>query len=499
MRIYKKFNLSKEILEEDYKNLGSLSAVAKKYNISITPIRSCFKRHNISYNTTNKIYSCNDSIFSVENEISFYLAGFIAADGYITKNGKRLTICLSKKDISHLEKIKSLLNSTNPIHVYKTKHSKYNSKWKDIEVACLSITSKQICDDLNFYFEIKNNKSLTYKFPLKLIHHKLVNHFMRGYFDGDGSFYNFKSNNLRSCLRGTTEFLEIYKNILNTNLNLSGGKIGFDTGIGRLDYYTNQENKYIYNFLYKNSSHYLYRKFEKGKLAEDYLNSPLVQSDIQYKVNNVANDINIGDEFFFNKDSEESLYWIGYLYKNIKIHNLLSRKYITIYDYDRNVLEKFLKVFPYLAEINNKNIIKIYSKNMISNLETYFSITDRMFNGIPDWLFNTLNFKHFLRGYIDNNSIFYIDTRPRLRLEILGSQNTLLNIKKYFSNILISKVIPLPYKNNKYSISYTGKNANTIYKFLYDDCFYFSEKNKNIYTVFNRDRVGLPIEKNYEA
>lgn len=217
-------------------------------------------------------YKVNHNIFQEETERSFYLAGFIAADGCIriSKTNKnrnyinhRLQISLSKEDKKHLILIRNLLESDNPINDYEIKNSKKNPNWNDVWESKLLITSKQIVKDLK-KFNIVPRKSLTYKFPTWLKKHPLRKHFMRGYFDGDGSFFiNSELSYDRLCfsLRGTKEFLKIYQKVLEKDCGFkSKASISKTEKIGHLRYKGEFALK-IRNFFYDTSTIYLKRKY----------------------------------------------------------------------------------------------------------------------------------------------------------------------------------------------------------------------------------------------
>lgn len=222
-------------------------------------------------------YLVNHNIFQEESERAFYLAGFIAADGCIriSKTNRsynyinhRLVISLSKNDKKHLLLIKELLGSTNPVCDYLVKNSKRNKKWNDVWESKLSITSKQIVSDLE-KFNIKPRKSLTFIFPKWLEKHPLVNHFMRGYFDGDGSFYiNSELSYDRLCcsIRGTENFLRAFKRVLEKNCGFRGGNMDTSSRAAQLRFKGEIPIK-IKNFLYQNATIYLDRKF---KIQENY-------------------------------------------------------------------------------------------------------------------------------------------------------------------------------------------------------------------------------------
>jgi len=93
---------------------------------------------------------------------------------------------------------------------------------------------------------------------------------MRGYFDGDGSFYESKLTQGRMVkqvnfsLRGTIKFLKVYRSILERECNLKKRTkdIRINSGIGVLEYGGNGVIKQIVKFLYKDTVTHLDRKKE---------------------------------------------------------------------------------------------------------------------------------------------------------------------------------------------------------------------------------------------
>lgn len=213
-------------------------------------------------------YSVNNDIFANDTEISFYLAGFIAADGCILNSGKRykLKIKLSVNDRIFLNDVKKLLCSTNPIF--------YDKKSSSVE---FTVSSKKILQDLS-RFNILPRKSLTYTMPEWLQEHPFVNHFLRGYIDGDGSFYikTFKNQISQTgfSLCGTKEFLEQTKNIFNKkcNVTLSSKSIRQrpNDKIHHLDFSGTHNISKIASFIYKDHSFCLERKRDIAILSHLY-------------------------------------------------------------------------------------------------------------------------------------------------------------------------------------------------------------------------------------
>lgn len=267
--------LTKEVLEQAYIECGSLKAVARKFDVDSGTVKRYMQQFNLEFKPQVR-YDCDHDFFSRENEESFYIAGFIAADGCIrNRKGKYgnsrydLYIGLSKNDKEFLENVRKILKAETPIRDFIIKNSERNLSWNDCWKSEISITSKKMYDDLA-KFNIVPRKSLVYTFPEWLINHPLKHHFMRGYNDGDGSFFIPRLAEGRSVkqvyftLRGTPKFLEVYRSILEKEcvLEIRDKPIRISSGHGCLEYGGNGIASKIIDYLYKDATIYLQRKYD---------------------------------------------------------------------------------------------------------------------------------------------------------------------------------------------------------------------------------------------
>jgi hypothetical protein len=224
---------------------------------------------NIVKNPDRRKYACDDDFFSRDDEKSFYWAGFWAADGCIFKNrnSKQIILSLSEKDVVHLELFKSQVQFNGITGTSISRHSLTNPKWHDSTKKSLYITSAKLFEDLS-RFNVVPAKTHTYTFPEWLLDHELVNHFIRGYFDGDGciTFHKElppKSSKAEINMRGTLDFLWAVKNLFQDRLTLNSKTTPkLSNGIGILKYSGNRLCTEIRDFLYKDATIYLGRKYD---------------------------------------------------------------------------------------------------------------------------------------------------------------------------------------------------------------------------------------------
>jgi len=255
--------LTEEYLRKLYSENGSALQISKILGIPTKTIIVYLDKYFINRSKLNR-YDIDSSFFTKNTEATYYVAGFIAADGTLSSMEKRysIEIALKAKDINQLEKIKTLVKSTAPI-------TKYNIKLENnLHGVCRFVmNSKKMYNDL-LRFNIVPSKTLTYKFPI--LDNNLVQHFMRGYFDGDGSWSkNANLDRISFRLLGTKDFLEEYLKILQNNVSgIIDNKVIYKSNHSNvfcLDFGGNPISGRIADFLYKDATIFLDRKYDRIK------------------------------------------------------------------------------------------------------------------------------------------------------------------------------------------------------------------------------------------
>jgi hypothetical protein len=197
----------------------------------------------------------NTSAFDDYNEESCYWAGFLAADGNVDSKG-RIRIMLKYDDIRHLEKFKMFLGSTHSIASNTTKYNRCS----------FEVTNREMCEVLDLNFNIRPNKTLDITFPA--IPKKYLRHFIRGYFDGDGSVCeSFSNQNSVTATLYTTfacgsyDFINTLYSLLKDTLNINGTLQDFGTGKKWQIKFNTNDSKTLLEYMYEDASVYLDRKF----------------------------------------------------------------------------------------------------------------------------------------------------------------------------------------------------------------------------------------------
>jgi len=169
------------------------------------------RKEGVIINSSNKDLSLNVNYFNnIDTENKAYFLGFITADGCIAKDGNRVHITINSKDDYILDILKKELSSSNIVRKYKVLDKRKNI-YHDSSV--FQFSNKKIKEDLEKH-GVDCNKSFSFIFPLGLPLN-LLNHFLRGLLDGDGSI---SSSRNELFLLSTKEFLEIINNYLFNNL-----------------------------------------------------------------------------------------------------------------------------------------------------------------------------------------------------------------------------------------------------------------------------------------
>ena len=197
------------------------------------------------------------SVFKkIDTEEKAYWLGFLYADGYVNIE-KGIELTLAEYDYDHLVKFRKFMGDESIDISYKNSANAYR----------VCIHSKEIASDLVNLGCIQA-KSLILQFPSEeQVPNHLINHFMRGYFDGDGCVY-YSHGQLAFSILGTSEFLDAYESYVLESMNrdnptkrLHDKRLINNTE--SIQYTGNVQCKKWFDFLYKDATIYLQRKYNK--------------------------------------------------------------------------------------------------------------------------------------------------------------------------------------------------------------------------------------------
>jgi hypothetical protein len=222
--------------------------------------------HKIRNGTHKKreITKVNDKYFEeIDTEHKAYWLGFLYADGYvrIKHNGGQLKLKLSIKDRCHIEAFKNDIKSEHriedSIEFFKKNDKKYASHY-----SVINIYNTKIINDLIKLGCVQNK---TQKIRLPNLNNGFINHFIRGYFDGDGCIHKQKNlpNSFAISIVSNNDFIEDIIEYLKM------GHIYKQKNYSTLYITKIDDVKKFKDFIYENSTIYLKRKKEKFDLIQN--------------------------------------------------------------------------------------------------------------------------------------------------------------------------------------------------------------------------------------
>lgn len=255
-------NETKEIFNKYLTTDCTITQIYETYGWNL---KNLFKKYNLTERKTrNGRYKLNWNAESISNEIEAYFIGFMYADGYISGNNQAaIKLKNQESEVILLNLLKEYI-----IPEQSLKYERNNTSVK------LLISSNEFVNNLQ---ELGVLKQKTYKeLFIPKMDKTLLRHFVRGYFDADGTVY-YDRKYLKSNICSINHaFLLLIQEILidygiETKINVEireGKKLLSPQG----DYKDTYKNMYRLNivskdlkikfrdFLYKDSKIFLNRK-----------------------------------------------------------------------------------------------------------------------------------------------------------------------------------------------------------------------------------------------
>lgn len=209
----------------------------------------------------------------VQTQIEAYLIGFLYADGYITNftynKWRALGISLQERDKDFLQNICDIFNS----NLSKNYSLKYQSKTKSYKLMICDCSLVQRIIKLGV---IPHKTYQNSDFVFTNIPDELKSHFIRGFFDGDGTIYKNKNRKYGAG------FVSLNNSLLNSMLSYikqytGTGSIRVDKKYTRINFSGNPSVLKFGEFIYKDSEFYMERK------KKEFDQIPIFQSNNVYK------------------------------------------------------------------------------------------------------------------------------------------------------------------------------------------------------------------------
>lgn len=268
-RLYLEGNSLNDIAKIAQDTKGLMALRNKLHDLGVDTTKN-MKRYSLKMSKAFKKYDLNEYVFDViDTEEKAYWLGFLYADGYNHENKTCVSLKLQYDDIEILEKFKSFLKTNAPIYKWTrtTKINKIKKEYCELSI-CSTYLSRQLAK-----LGCIQGKTYALKFP-DFLDKTLYNHFLRGYFDGDGCISvkdrlnrrkrNGNCMNYQANITGRYEFIQECEKIISKNTNIPLGKIQkFKNNFAVSIHYSGKyQVTKLLNYLYNNATIYLQRKYD---------------------------------------------------------------------------------------------------------------------------------------------------------------------------------------------------------------------------------------------
>jgi hypothetical protein len=248
----------------------STSKIASKMNVSRGLIGLYLKSAGINMLSRRySDYTMNETFFEViDTPIKAYWLGFLMADGSVGKNHRYVTSELQFRDMNHLELLRQDIEFTGPVSIYQ--HFDKRTK-KTYKSARIMLCSHKLVGSLiaKGWYEFKKQGDLRI---FKYIPSHLINHLMRGLFDGDGSIGHIHAHRNHENYQFQIQFVDMHKSVVTWYQDQLIKRVGLrQTKIKQstkkkaytFHYGGNLQVERILDFLYRGDGPHMNRKYDR--------------------------------------------------------------------------------------------------------------------------------------------------------------------------------------------------------------------------------------------
>jgi intein-encoded DNA endonuclease-like protein len=263
-------DIEKENIKQNYINGKSSVEIGKMYNCGHKPILRILRDMGIKPNQKRfaRKYKLNETYFdNIDTPNKAYIMGLLHSDGSNNISKSTVSISLQEEDRDILERVRLEIGSEKPLEYldYSNKHDfgyLYKNQYR------LNIFSKHICEMLNDK-GIVPDKSLKIGFP-NWIDEKLLSHYTRGVFDGDGSlcqsYRNENNKPIIVTITATEDYCKDLQKYCQNILSINPGIYDASCHNGITKVFTISGRnvcKIFLDWLYKDADLFLQRKYDR--------------------------------------------------------------------------------------------------------------------------------------------------------------------------------------------------------------------------------------------
>jgi hypothetical protein len=241
----------------------SVRAIAGKMGCSISKVQKYLEREGLtrtnldSKKLLSKLTQHNSTFFdTIDTEEKAYWLGFFYADGLLDKNGSVLKLELSSKDASHLQRFADIFQ--REVQVNERSPDKRNGQvyaTARCAIACSYLWNALIEKGIKQGNTLSEDVSVFEHIPEALMHH-----FVRGFFDGDGTVHRSKKGGLQFGFVGSYSFMAYLREVIVVSVGLSAPKLDESQKLAVLHWNGNGVSNRFKNWLYRDATIWLERK-----------------------------------------------------------------------------------------------------------------------------------------------------------------------------------------------------------------------------------------------
>lgn len=255
--------IDKNEIKDLYLSGLSTNDLSRKYNLDNKVIWKFLVQIGVSVRPVRKNHFNENFFEKIDTEEKAYCLGLMFTDGWVSTKLDYAGIQMTDLDV--IEKFACAVGYTGSIKTILPRkpsgiiYNQYGQRqiYPFLNMYRLNLSSKIMKKDLINCGCIPK-KSLILKYPT-CVTEDLTKHFIRGVLDGDGSI---SGNTI--CISGCKDFLDGVNNVIELNCGFSFKRY---QNINIWNYMTSkiENTRKFLNFVYKNASIYMNRKFNKAK------------------------------------------------------------------------------------------------------------------------------------------------------------------------------------------------------------------------------------------
>lgn len=270
------------VLKERYERDGG-PKTAEFFGLSLNNVQITAAKHGLHTNAGHEDWgrrraeqseSCDIRYFDKWTPSMAYILGFVYADGSVNKAGSALTFGIQRRDEAILQFIREELKGKSPIRYAEGRIDKRGSQ--NQPTASFYACSKVLCNRLA---ELGVHHRKTYRDdPFPNMPDECVPHFIRGYFDGDGTACVTARNVCTVGFVGTREFVEGLRTAAMRLAQVSDRAICLKGAVVTITWTAWSDIRKFYDFIYPEGFGFCLER--KRKILAEWLEQNPVQPKI---------------------------------------------------------------------------------------------------------------------------------------------------------------------------------------------------------------------------